>query len=62
MVEANCIATFIGIESPDEDTLREGQKVPERAQGRRNARGKVHRIQNAGMEVWCRMIIGFDQR
>ena len=21
---------------------------------------KVHRIQDAGMEVWCGMIIGFD--
>ena len=30
MVEANFIATFIGIESPDEDVAPRGQEVPER--------------------------------
>ncbi len=32
MVEANFIATFIGIESPDEESLRGAQEVSERAQ------------------------------
>src|SRR4051794_6268697 len=59
MVEANFIATFIGIESPSEESLRETKKF-------QNVRGggtlieKVHRIQEAGIEVWCGMIMGFD--
>jgi radical SAM superfamily enzyme YgiQ (UPF0313 family) len=59
MVEANFIATFIGIESPDEDSLREAKKYQNvRAGG--TLVEKVHRIQQAGMEVWCGMILGFD--
>ena len=59
MVEANFIATFVGIESPDEDSLRETKKFQNvRAGG--TLLEKVHRIQEAGMEVWCGMIMGFD--
>ncbi len=59
MTEANFIATFIGIESPDEDALRETKKFQNvRAGG--TLLEKVHRIQKAGMEVWCGMIMGFD--
>ena len=59
MVQANFIATFIGIESPDEDSLREAKKFQNvRAGG--TLLEKVHRIQKAGMEVWCGMIMGFD--
>ena len=39
MVEANFIATFIGIESPDEDVAPRDQEVPERPHGR-NAAGE----------------------
>jgi len=59
MIEANFVATFIGIESPDEESLREAKKY-------QNVRGggtlieKVHRIQDKGIEVWCGMIMGFD--
>jgi radical SAM superfamily enzyme YgiQ (UPF0313 family) len=59
MVDANVITVFIGIESPNEASLRETKKY-------QNVRGdgtmieKVHRIQRAGMEVWCGMIVGFD--
>ncbi len=59
MVQANFIATFIGIESPDEESLREAKKFQNvRAGG--TLLEKVHRIQDAGMEVWCGMIMGFD--
>jgi radical SAM superfamily enzyme YgiQ (UPF0313 family) len=59
MVEANFIATFIGIESPSEDSLRETKKFQNVRQGG-TLLEKVHRIQNAGIEVWCGMIMGFD--
>ena len=59
MVQANFIATFIGIESPDEDSLREAKKFQNVRTGG-TLLEKVHRIQEAGMEVWCGMIMGFD--
>lgn len=59
MVEANFIATFIGIESPSEESLRETKKFQNVRQGG-TLLEKVHRIQDAGMEVWCGMIMGFD--
>ncbi len=59
MVRANFIATFVGIESPDEESLREAKKYQNvRAGG--TLVEKVRRIQDAGMEVWCGMIMGFD--
>ncbi len=59
MAEADFIAVFIGIESPDEESLREAKKFQNvRAGG--TMLEKVHRIQDAGMEVWCGMIMGFD--
>jgi radical SAM superfamily enzyme YgiQ (UPF0313 family) len=59
MVRANFIATFIGIESPDEDALREAKKFQNVRQGG-TLLEKVRRVQDAGMEVWCGMIMGFD--
>ncbi len=59
MVQANFIATFVGIESPDEDALREAKKFQNVRKGGTLIE-KVHRIQDAGMEVWCGMIMGFD--
>jgi radical SAM superfamily enzyme YgiQ (UPF0313 family) len=59
MVEANFIANFIGIESPSEDSLRETKKYQNVRQGG-TLLEKVHRIQDAGIEVWCGMIMGFD--
>jgi radical SAM superfamily enzyme YgiQ (UPF0313 family) len=59
MVEANFIATFVGIESPSEESLREAKKYQNVRSGG-SLMEKVHRIQEAGMEVWCGMIMGFD--
>jgi len=59
MVECNIQTVFIGIESPNEASLRETKKV----QNVRNTGTlveKIHRVQNAGMDVWCGMIVGFD--
>jgi radical SAM superfamily enzyme YgiQ (UPF0313 family) len=59
MVEANITSVFVGIESPNEASLRETKKFQNvRAGG--TLVEKVHRIQEAGMEVWCGMIVGFD--
>jgi radical SAM superfamily enzyme YgiQ (UPF0313 family) len=59
MVEANFIATFVGIESPSEESLRETKKYQNVREGG-SLLEKVRRIQDAGMEVWCGMIMGFD--
>ncbi|WP_165233856.1 B12-binding domain-containing radical SAM protein [Aquisphaera insulae] len=57
MAEAGLVAVFIGIESPDEDALRETKKY-------QNVRGsieeRVRRVQDAGLEVYAGMIVGFD--
>ena len=59
MVEANVVSVFVGIESPNEASLRETKKFQNvRAGG--TMLEKVHRIQDAGLEVWCGMILGFD--
>jgi radical SAM superfamily enzyme YgiQ (UPF0313 family) len=59
MVEANFVAVFIGIESPNEASLRETKKFQNVRTGGTIVE-RVHRIQNAGLEVWCGMILGFD--
>ncbi|AMV36189.1 B12-binding domain-containing radical SAM protein [Planctomyces sp. SH-PL62] len=57
MTEAGLIAVFVGIESPDEEALRETKKF-------QNVRGgmpaRVRKIQDAGLEVYAGMIVGFD--
>ncbi len=59
MAEANFISVFIGIESPNEESLRETKKFQNVRQGG-TLLEKVHRIQDSGMAVWCGMIMGFD--
>src|SRR4051794_3368199 len=58
MTEAGLVVVFIGIESPDEGALRETKKY-------QNVRGdlleRVHRVQDAGLEVYAGMIVGFDE-
>jgi len=59
LVSAGFIAVFIGIESPNEASLRETKKFQNvRAGG--TILEKVHRVQDAGIDVWCGMILGFD--
>ncbi len=60
MVEANIGNVFVGIETPNEEALRETKKLQNlRARGGTMLE-KVHRIQQMGLEVWCGMIVGFD--
>jgi radical SAM superfamily enzyme YgiQ (UPF0313 family) len=59
MTEANFTSVFIGIETPNEDALRETKKV-QNLRGARSLVEKVHAIQAAGLDVWCGLIVGFD--
>ena len=59
MVDANILSVFVGIESPNEESLRETRKLQNVRVGGTMIE-KVHRIQRAGMEVWAGMILGFD--
>src|SRR5262249_16347442 len=59
MVDANIISVFIGIESPNEKSLRETKKF-QNVRPAGTILDRVHRIQKAGIEVWCGMILGFD--
>jgi radical SAM superfamily enzyme YgiQ (UPF0313 family) len=59
MVEANIIIVFVGIESPNEAALRETKKLQNLRKGG-SMIDKVHAIQRAGLEVWCGMVLGFD--
>ncbi len=57
MKEANFFLIFVGVESPDTDTLVATQK---KQNTRRSLAGSVHRIYDAGMVVIAGFIIGFD--
>lgn len=59
MTEANIGAVFIGIESPNEASLQEARKLQNVRSGGTMVE-KVRRIQEAGMEIWAGMILGFD--
>jgi radical SAM superfamily enzyme YgiQ (UPF0313 family) len=59
MVDANIQCVFIGIESPNEDSLRETKKYQNVRRGPTMVE-RVRAVQNAGMDVWCGMILGFD--
>ena len=59
MVDANISTVFVGIESPNEESLRETKKYQNVRKGGTSI-GRVHTIQNAGLDVWCGMILGFD--
>ena len=57
MQEANFTRVFLGIETPDEDALKEAQKFQNM---RRSLMESVQRIQSYGMEVMAGFIVGFD--
>ena len=60
MVEANIDNVFVGIESPNEEALRETKKIQNLTDRQGTVLEKVRRIQEAGIEVWSGMIVGFD--
>ncbi len=59
MVEANVLTVFVGVESPNDDSLRETKKLHNLRPGTPMA-DRVRAIQAAGIEVWCGMMLGFD--
>jgi radical SAM superfamily enzyme YgiQ (UPF0313 family) len=59
MVDSNIVSVFIGIESPNEKSLQETRKF-QNVRPAGTIVERVHRIQEAGIEVWCGMILGFD--
>jgi radical SAM superfamily enzyme YgiQ (UPF0313 family) len=60
MTAANIQSVFVGIESPNEESLKNAKKYQN---VRRNTTvlDRVLAIEEAGLEVWCGMIVGFDQ-
>jgi len=57
MNEASFVGVFVGIESPDSDTLIEAKK---KQNTRRSLVDSVHRIYAAGLFVHAGFIVGFD--
>jgi radical SAM superfamily enzyme YgiQ (UPF0313 family) len=57
---ANFQNVFIGIETPNEESLRETKKLQNVRPNAGTLLDRVHRIQNRGFDVWCGMIVGFD--
>ncbi|MEA1887266.1 MAG: DUF4070 domain-containing protein, partial [Bacteroidota bacterium] len=57
MVRAGFTKVFVGIETPDEDSLSECNKFMNK---NRNLIGSVNTIQQSGMEVMAGFIVGFD--
>jgi radical SAM superfamily enzyme YgiQ (UPF0313 family) len=60
MVEANIQCVFIGIETPNEESLRETKKLQNVRTRGGTLLEKVRHIQQSGLEVWSGMIVGFD--
>ncbi len=58
-VQANIQAVFIGVETPNLESLKETKKFQNLRSGGSIVE-KLHRIQRNGMEVWSGMILGFD--
>ena len=57
---ANFQSVFIGIETPNEDSLRETKKHQNVRRQAGSLLERVHRVQQHGIDVWCGMIVGFD--
>jgi len=60
MARCNIQSVFIGIESPNEESLKETKKFQNCRERGGTILEKVHQIQNFGIEVWCGLIVGFD--
>lgn len=60
MGEANFQSVFVGIESPNEESLKETKKFQNVRARDGTLLERIERIQDHGLEVWCGMILGFD--
>lgn len=58
MTKAGFDTVFVGIESPNEESLIECRKIPNK---NRDLIGSVKTLQNSGLEVQGGFIVGFDQ-
>lgn len=59
-VDANIQNVFIGIESPNWESLREAKKIQNIGRPADSVVERLHRMQDAGLAVWGGMILGFD--
>jgi radical SAM superfamily enzyme YgiQ (UPF0313 family) len=57
LVQAGFISVFIGIETPDEDSL---QSCNKKQNVKRDLIANIHEIQQAGIQVMAGFIVGFD--
>jgi radical SAM superfamily enzyme YgiQ (UPF0313 family) len=57
---ANFQTVFIGIETPNEESLLETMKYQNVRPKAGTLVERVHRVQQHGIDVWCGMIVGFD--
>lgn len=57
MVKAGFLSVFIGIETPDEDSLKECHKAQNR---NRDLISDIQKLQRAGLQVMGGFIVGFD--
>lgn len=57
---ANFQSVFIGIETPNEEALKETKKYQNVRPKAGSLLERVHRVQQHGIDVWCGMIVGFD--
>jgi hypothetical protein len=57
---ANFQNVFIGIETPNEESLLETKKYQNVRPKAGTLVERVHRVQQHGIDVWCGMIVGFD--
>src|SRR5579883_3255974 len=60
MSEASISAVFIGVETPNEASLRETKKLQNLPDSTGSIVEKIHRIQNGGIDVFSGMMLGFD--
>ena len=60
MGRAGFQSVFIGIESPNEESLKETKKLQNVRPRAGTLLDRVHHIQAQGLDVWCGMIVGFD--
>jgi radical SAM superfamily enzyme YgiQ (UPF0313 family) len=60
MGRAGFQSVFIGIESPNEDSLKETKKLQNVRPRAGTLLERVHKVQQHGLDVWCGMIVGFD--
>ncbi|MDE3041140.1 MAG: DUF4070 domain-containing protein [Nitrospirota bacterium] len=60
MTDANIEAIFVGIETPNDASLKETKKYQNVRPNKGSMLERIQRIQRAGLEVTCGMIVGFD--